>query len=83
MSRPVNVVVAATAAGGIGREGTLPWTLPSDLAFFRKITQTTTSAAKKNAVIMGRRTWTSIPATFRPLKDRLNVVLSGSADVRE
>jgi len=81
--RPVSVVVAATAKGGIGRDGKLAWELPGDMAFFRSKTMATTKAGTQNAVIMGRRTWASIPAKFRPLKGRLNVVLSGSADVRE
>jgi len=39
-----DIVVAATRAGGIGLRGALPWHLPSDMAFFRSITSTTTSA---------------------------------------
>ncbi len=81
--RPISVVVAATAAGGIGRDGKLAWELPSDMAFFRSTTMAVQQTSKQNAVIMGRRTWSSIPAKFRPLKGRLNIVLSGSADVRE
>jgi dihydrofolate reductase len=81
--KPVSLVVAATPGGGIGAAGALPWSLPSDLAFFRQVTTSTADATKRNAVIMGRKTWASIPAKFRPLKGRLNVVLSGSADVRE
>jgi dihydrofolate reductase len=99
MARPVSVVVAATAAGGIGRDGTIPWNLPSDMAHFRAVTTAVPpdaaaggagaaaagggAPAKRNAVIMGRRTWASLPAKHRPLKGRLNVVLSASPDVRE
>ncbi len=84
MSRPVNLIVAATARGGIGKDGRLPWELPTDMAFFRTTTLATSGAAgKQNAVVMGRKTWASIPAKFRPLKGRLNVVLSTSPDVRE
>lgn len=81
--RPVNVIVAATAAGGIGRDGKLPWDLPADMQQFREVSMATVDSKKTNAVIMGRKTWTSIPAKFRPLKGRLNVVLSSAADVRE
>lgn len=77
----LQLVVAASRNGyGIGKEGTLPWKLPADMAYFRDLTSTTRSgSAKQNAVIMGRRTWDSIPSKFRPLKGRINIVLSRSA----
>lgn len=80
--RAVKLIVAATASGGIGKDGKLPWHLPTDMAFFKSQTLAAASM-KQNAVIMGRKTWSSIPAKFRPLNDRINVVLSASADVRE
>ena len=80
--RPVDIIVAATPSGGIGRNGKLPWQLPADMAYFRKVTTTTRQPGTQNAVIMGRRTWASIPPVFRPLKGRLNVILSRDADVR-
>lgn len=83
--KPVAAVVAATSHNfGIGKNGGIPWKIPEDMALFKRITTETGSAntAARNAVIMGRRTWESIPAKFRPLPNRLNVVLSGSQEVR-
>uniref|UniRef100_A0A7S3NDE8 Bifunctional dihydrofolate reductase-thymidylate synthase n=1 Tax=Aureoumbra lagunensis TaxID=44058 RepID=A0A7S3NDE8_9STRA len=68
-----NVIVAATSTLlAIGRNGKLPWRLPGDLAYFKRIT----IGDGGNGVIMGRKTWESIPTKFRPLSDRKNVVLS-------
>uniref|UniRef100_A0A1J3DRZ4 Bifunctional dihydrofolate reductase-thymidylate synthase n=1 Tax=Noccaea caerulescens TaxID=107243 RepID=A0A1J3DRZ4_NOCCA len=81
--RTYQVVVAATKEMGIGKDGKLPWNLPTDLKFFKDITLTTSDSAKKNAVVMGRKTWESIPTKYRPLSGRLNVVLtrSGGFDI--
>ncbi|XP_065865874.1 bifunctional dihydrofolate reductase-thymidylate synthase-like [Euphorbia lathyris] len=81
--RTYQVVVAATRDMGIGKDGKLPWRLPSDLKFFKDVTLTTNDSGKKNAVVMGRKTWESIPLEHRPLPGRLNVVLtrSGSFDI--
>ncbi|CAA2972262.1 bifunctional dihydrofolate reductase-thymidylate synthase-like [Olea europaea subsp. europaea] len=81
--RTYQVVVAATQSMGIGKNGKVPWRLHSDLKFFKDVTVTTSDSSKKNAVIMGRKTWESIPLEHRPLPGRLNVVLtrSGSFDI--
>ncbi|KAL4448210.1 hypothetical protein ABPG75_005429 [Micractinium tetrahymenae] len=82
--RTFQIVVAATKQWGIGKGGTLPWSLPSDLRYFKELTSRTADPGKQNAVIMGRKTWESLPPKFRPLPGRLNVVLSrngaGGAD---
>ncbi|KAG1671709.1 hypothetical protein FOA52_007501 [Chlamydomonas sp. UWO 241] len=70
------LVVAAERSMGIGKEGQLPWRLGGDLAYFRELTSRTSDSGRQNAVIMGRKTWESIPDKFRPLKGRVNVVLS-------
>lgn len=63
---------------GIGLQNNLPWHLPREYAYFVKMTTKTVDPNKKNAVILGRRCWESVPANFRPLKNRINVVLSRS-----
>jgi dihydrofolate reductase len=65
----LGLIWAQSTAGVIGRDGQLPWHLPEDLAHFRAVTT-------GRPVIMGRRTWESLPARFRPLPQRRNVVLS-------
>ena len=73
---PFHIIVAVDQKNGIGKDGKLPWHLTGDLKHFREITCTTRSKKKKNAVVMGRKTWDSLPAQFRPLPDRVNVVLT-------
>jgi len=77
--KPLSVIVATTPKGVIGKDGALPWKLPEDMAYFKRVTLATSAAGRRNAVIMGRKTWESIPAKFRPLPDRLNVVLTKAA----
>jgi dihydrofolate reductase/thymidylate synthase len=70
------IVVAASVNGGIGLAGQLPWHLPQEMARFKALTLQTANNDHSNAVIMGRRTYESIPSKFRPLKGRVNIVLS-------
>jgi dihydrofolate reductase len=65
----IALIYARAANGVIGREGTMPWHLPEDLAHFRQLTQ-------GQPVIMGRKTWDSLPPRFRPLPGRRNIVLT-------
>jgi dihydrofolate reductase len=69
----LHLVFARAANGVIGSEGTLPWHLPEDLAHFKRLTLGC-------PVIMGRKTWDSLPPRFRPLPGRLNVVISRQSD---
>ncbi|KIQ15967.1 dihydrofolate reductase [Rhodococcus sp. MEB064] len=65
----VGMVWAQAHGGVIGKDGTIPWRVPEDMAHFREVTGT-------GRVVMGRRTWDSLPARFRPLPGRENIVLS-------
>ncbi|GAA2233824.1 dihydrofolate reductase [Rarobacter faecitabidus] len=63
-------MIWAQAAGGvIGANGDMPWHLPEDLAHFKRVTA-------GSPVVMGRATWDSLPARFRPLPGRANIVVS-------
>lgn len=67
-------LIAAVAENGcIGKDGTLPWRIPEDLKRFKELTT-------GHAVVMGRKTWESIPEAFRPLPGRRNVVVTRRAD---
>ncbi|MCP2337815.1 dihydrofolate reductase [Actinomadura rupiterrae] len=65
----IGLIWAQAAGGVIGRDGALPWHLPEDMKRFRDLTTGAT-------VLMGRRTWESLPPRFRPLPGRRNLVLS-------
>ncbi|KAL6895997.1 dihydrofolate reductase-like domain-containing protein [Trichoderma longibrachiatum] len=78
----LTLIVAATRSMGIGFQGTMPWKgLKREMQYFARVTTRVpaSSQAPQNAVIMGRKTWDSIPPKFRPLKNRLNIVISRSA----
>ena len=68
----VGLVWAQSTSGVIGRNGDIPWHVPEDLARFKQVTV-------GHTVVMGRRTWDSLPAKVRPLPGRRNVVLSRQA----
>lgn len=67
-----SMIVAIDAGNGIAKDGGIPWSSKSDLRYFRDIT----FGRGKNAVIMGRITYESIPVQFRPLQGRHCVVVS-------
>ncbi len=69
----INLIFARAANGVIGKDGVMPWHLPEDLAHFKQLTQGW-------PVVMGRKTWDSLPARFRPLPGRSNIVITRQAD---
>jgi len=110
-----NLILAVSKNNGIGKDGKLPWNLPTDMQFFKSVTtkifdrnenfnkmisekmirssyqpifdilkdsQTFEKnyLKKKNIVVMGRQTWESIPIKFKPLENRINVVLSRDSE---
>ncbi len=72
----LHLIWAQARNGVIGKGGTLPWLLPEDMAHFKAKTADC-------PVIMGRKTWDSLPAKFRPLPGRRNMVLTRSAGWHE
>jgi dihydrofolate reductase len=71
-----DIVAAADLADGIGAAGKVPWHLPTDLAHLKRLTSETEVPGTRNAVLMGRVTWDTIPDRWRPLPRRLNVVIT-------
>jgi dihydrofolate reductase len=65
----VSLIVACDENGVIGNGNEIPWHIPEDLKLFKEITS-------KHIVVMGRKTWDSIPDKYKPLPDRFNIVIS-------
>jgi dihydrofolate reductase len=65
----LHLIFARAANGVIGKDGDLPWRLPEDMAHFKR-----TTAGRP--VVMGRKTWESLPPKFRPLPGRTNIVVT-------
>jgi len=68
----ITLVAAVARNGCIGKDGAVPWNIPEDLRRYRAITM-------GKVVVMGRKTWESIPEKFRPLPGRTNVVVTRNA----
>ncbi|XP_010416913.1 PREDICTED: bifunctional dihydrofolate reductase-thymidylate synthase 1-like isoform X2 [Camelina sativa] len=77
--RSYQVVIAATRDMGLGMDMKLPWDLPFEYEFFQGVTTRTSDPKKRNATIMGRKSWDSTPLEIRPLPGRLNIVLTKSS----
>jgi dihydrofolate reductase len=69
----LGLILARARNGVIGKDGVMPWHLPEDLAHFKNVTMGC-------PVIMGRKTWDSLPPRFRPLPGRANIVVTRQAD---
>lgn len=73
-----NIIVACDPNGAIGINNTIPWKIKDDMKLFKNITSNTSNKHSKNVVVMGRKTWESIPEKFRPLSKRINIILSNT-----
>lgn len=65
----LSLIAALAQNNCIGKDGKLPWSIPEDMQHFKDITT-------GHVVLMGRKTWESIPLKFRPLPNRTNVILT-------
>lgn len=65
----VSLIVAKSENNVIGKDGKIPWYIPEDLKRFKKLTT-------NNVVIMGRKTYESLPEEYKPLPNRLNIIIS-------
>ena len=72
----IHLIFARASNGVIGKQGALPWHLPEHLAHFKR----TTAGCP---VVMGRKTWDSLPPRFRPLPGRTNVVVTRQTNWHE
>ena len=70
----VNFIAACDNKGGIGKDGILPWSIPNEMKYFQ-------SKTKGHVVVMGRTTYFSIPEKYRPLSNRLNLVLTNDEEL--
>jgi dihydrofolate reductase len=75
--KPIHIIVECDHNGGIGKNNTIPWKNTKDIIFFKKTTIQTQDKNKKNAVIMGKNTWFSLPK--KPLPFRENVVITSNS----
>ncbi len=69
----ISLIYARARNGVIGRDNGMPWHLPEDMAHFKRCTS-------GHPVVMGRKTWDSLPPRFRPLPGRTNIVVTRQAD---
>ena len=72
----LHLILARASNGVMGKDNTIPWHLPEDMAHFKRLTMGC-------PVIMGRKTWDSLPARFRPLPGRANIVVTRQKDWHE
>ena len=78
---PISLIVACDIKGGIAKDGKIPWHYPQELKYFSKITSTTQDPTKINAIIMGRKTWDSLPR--KPLPNRVNIIITRDISRKE
>ena len=71
-----DIILACDINNGIGKNNKLPWKIKEDMEYFKTKTTYSEYPDYKNVVIMGYNTWISIPNKFRPLKGRINIIIT-------
>ncbi|XP_072551345.1 dihydrofolate reductase [Salminus brasiliensis] len=74
--KPIRLIAAACNNMGIGKDGRLPWSIPSEFQFFLDKITAVSKPGKKNLLVWGRYTWFSCPEGVLPLANTLHVILS-------
>ena len=74
MQQEISIIVAFCKGFGIGYQNALPWHIPEDIQFFKTKTQ-------NNIIVMGKNTYYSIPKQYRPLKNRINIVVTSDTSL--
>ena len=71
----VSIIVAKSKNNVIGSNGSIPWSVPKDLKYFKELTE-------GNTVIMGRKTYESLPENKKPLPNRINIVITRDSNIK-
>lgn len=71
----VSIIVAKSKNNVIGSNGSIPWSVPKDLKYFKELTE-------GNTVIMGRKTYESLPENKKPLPNRINIVITRDSNFK-
>ena len=79
----INLILATDINNGIGKNNKIPWLIKKDLSYFKDLTSFNNKNNEKNAVLMGRKTWESIPDNIKPLKNRTNIVITNKNCLNE
>lgn len=77
----IAVIVAATKNGGIGKDNKIPWKIVADMKYFQRVTKGEANPRKINCCIMGKKTYFSLPPSFRPLPARYTIVLTSESSL--
>ena len=77
---PISCILAMDELNGIGKNGKLPWNVPSDMEYFACVTESYCIYEAANVVVMGKNTWESIPKKYRPLSNRINIIISSTTE---
>jgi len=75
---PISCIMAVDSNFGISKDCKIPWNIPEVREHFSKVTKYITHTGTKNVVVMGKNTWEDLPEKFKPLADRVNVVISST-----